>query len=137
MISTLLAAAATASPVPGDAAFAMLSLHGSASHIAMCIGKRYQGRPLVAFIFRRDAASYVRVAIIRTRASFDGTSCPQASADLAIPDLPGDATYVLGLYALPEAVLPAASGTATARAVTVGAPSVLEPILYVGLHIEK
>ena len=135
LLATATAAAFAASPISGDASFVLQTLHHGASNVRMCIGKRYEKRPLVSFVYRLVGTSYVRAAIIRTRASIDGASCPQASADLAIPDLSVGESYVLALFALPEPSTPLSSDPS--RVVTFGTPANLEPILYLGLRVEN
>ena len=126
---------AAASPIPGDAAFALIRVPAGVSHIPVCVGARYQQRALVAFIYRRDRESFVRVGIARTRAYGDVTACPQSSVDVVIPDLRVDKDYVVGLFAAPEIRDPSSSDPS--RVDTVGTIATLEPVLYLGLHIEK
>jgi len=124
----------SASPIPADAGFVQMTLRGGASVISLCIAERYHERPLVAFVYHKIDATYVRFKIIRTRTSAGSSACPQASADIALSDLPAGGDYVVGVFALPmPAQLPSADSSSI---VTFGAPGTLEPVLYFGLHIE-
>lgn len=137
MLSSILAVAISygiaESSVPIDSAFPVLPLTEAPQRVSVCIGASIAKRPVVAFLFRRDGASYVRIAIIAVQTVTNSSGCPESQSEIPLPSLQSNTSYVVGLYTVP----PTQKGDALNHAATSGNPERLQPVTYFGISTAR
>jgi hypothetical protein len=131
--SYFLSVAVAASPVPNDAVFPAINTATSNTPF-VCVGAEFSRQNLiVAFLFRRNAASYVRVAALPVQRVDRADLCPETEFAVTLPPLEAEARYVVGFYGAPLSSGKDLQSSATGSTRLVQ----LVPLSYLGIAVAK